>query len=150
MKLTSNLTLCRHDAKRRSDKTTSSNVRNFLFIFLPPSRKKLSVLCEHEKSRRHLGFYVVDGSRLLYYITHKMSIDSRLLYREFSVFCSHVRKNRGKGVGSLRTQRQLYSPPGELYCFAVIFVLRRVVFATQVYGRIEYNCSACRVISLLW
>jgi len=42
----------------------------------------------------------------------------------------------------LRTQRQLYSPPGELYCFAVIFDLRRVVFATRVLGanRISLLC----------
>jgi hypothetical protein len=31
---------------------------------------------------------------------------------------------------------------GEFYCFAVIFGLRRVVFATRVRGRIEYHCKA--------
>ena len=39
---------------------------------------------------------------------------------------------------------------GELYCYAVVFGLRRVIFASRVYWeRIEYNCSACRAISLL-
>ena len=31
---------------------------------------------------------------------------------------------------------------GELYCFAVIFGLCRVIFAAQVSGRIEYHCEA--------
>ena len=34
---------------------------------------------------------------------------------------------------------QFYSPCGEFYCFAVIFVLRRVVFATRVLWRIKYH-----------
>ena len=35
--------------------------------------------------------------------------------------------------------RQFYSPVGEFYCFAVIFGLRRVVFASRVLGLIEYH-----------
>ena len=37
---------------------------------------------------------------------------------------------------------------GEWYCFAVIFGLRRVVFATRVLWRIEYNWSLRASISL--
>ena len=31
---------------------------------------------------------------------------------------------------------------GEFYCYAVIFGLRRVIFATRVFRRIEYHCEA--------
>ena len=38
---------------------------------------------------------------------------------------------------------------GEFYCYAVIFGLRRVIFAAQVLGRIEYHCKAtpCNITS---
>ena len=39
---------------------------------------------------------------------------------------------RRKGVVFPSTQRQLYSPLGELYCFAVICGFRRVIFAVRV------------------
>ena len=45
--------------------------------------------------------------------------------------------------------RQLYSPFGELYCFAVVFGFRQVVFASRVWGRIEYHWSRKASISLL-
>ena len=38
---------------------------------------------------------------------------------------------------------------GEFYCYAVIFGLRRVIFATRVFRRIEYHCEAkpCNITS---
>ena len=42
---------------------------------------------------------------------------------------------------------QLYSPCGELYCYAVVFGRRRVVFASRVCGG-EYNNTAERSVAI--
>ena len=48
----------------------------------------------------------------------------------------------------IRVSRQFYSPPSELYCYAVVFGYRRVIFARslcercELLWRIEYHCEA--------
>ena len=42
----------------------------------------------------------------------------------------------------LRVSRITLFACGEFYCYAVIFGLRRVIFATRVFRRIEYHCEA--------
>ena len=60
-----------------------------------------------------------------------------------------VKKRASAGVVPVRTQRQFYSPSGELYCFAVIFVLRQVILPSAVYRRIKYHCNRKVAIKLL-